>query len=598
MSGLGAASVAQDLVPGSVEAAYEAAHLASGRSRVAGTTAEELRWQHEIDGWSGEGADAYAARMAAIAQRWTEIGDGAASIVEPMRTYALALRRAQTLAAEAIEGWAFAESLPEDAADGAPFTSFARGWPVFATDARHRGPAPTTRAEARSRAEAMLADARADVRTAGTAAAAAVRAAIDAVRARGATWAAVGTQLGVATLTWDRVLSVLRSLDGAALAALLQARPDLVTRLSQIAPSEVAPWWRELSASQQDALIATAPGVIGNLGGVAYAARDRANRIVLAQALKEARNSPLDESEQVAALDALDRASKGNTLASLVLDRPPLAQVAVGDLDAAEHVSFIVPGMNTTVGNDMETYVSAAAKLRWEQFLASGTPMNEIAVVAWLGYHPPVSDPLWRAPEVVADTRAEVGATALSHDLGAMKALHELNSGKSTISVIAHSYGTDVSTLALERADADHLVLLGSAGVSDEIESVKDLRVPGGGVYATQAMNDGWAPVGQGLSGRTDPTTDSFGAHAFWSEHARLNGERFDGVHSHGPIGAGPQSPSYLDSGSVTLRYAAMASMGLGEDIPEGGDSLARRAASGGINTRFYIDPRPLRDAQ
>ena len=569
MSGLGAASVAQDLVPGSVDAAYEAAHLASGRSRVAGTTAEELRWLREIDGWSGEGADAYAARMAAVAQRWTEIGDGAASIVEPMRTYALALRRAQTLAAEAIEGWAFSESLAEDAADGVPFASFARGWPVFATDARHRGPAPTTRTEARARAEAMLADARADVRTAGTAAAAAVRAAIDAVRARGATWAAVGTQLGVATLTWDRVLSVLRSLDGAALAALLQARPDLVTRLSQIAPSEVAPWWRELSASQQDALIATAPGVIGNLGGVAYAARDRANRIVLAQALKEARNSPLDDAEQVAALEALDRASKGNTLVSLVLDRPPLAQVAVGDLDAAEHVSVIVPGMGTTVANDIESYVRFAGAFRAEQAQLAHVDPSSIAVVAWIGYHPPMPDS--NALEVAGDARAEVGASALAHDLQAISA-SAVGRASADLSVIAHSYGTDVATLALKRAEADHLVLLGSAGIAPQVGNASDLNVPEGQVFASQARLDGWAPLGQALSHRTDPTLPEFGAKVFSSEAAQVGGRELFAVGKHGPFGTESQlNASYLTSNTTAVFNAALAAMGDDDRLVMGG---------------------------
>nr|WP_154097023.1 alpha/beta hydrolase [Microbacterium testaceum] len=586
------------LVPGSVEAAYEVAHLAAERERVASDLVDRLLRMREIDGWTGQAAEAYANRVASVARRWTEIGDGLSAVVGPLQTYARALSSAQGLAAQAIEAWAFASTLPETPGTPAGFSSFSRGWPVLVSDPRHRGPAPTTAGEARARAEAMVADACVDVKAAGDVATVAVRRAIEAVRARGEAWARVGEGLGVAALPPGRVLAMMRTLDADTLTDLLGARPDLLERLAQSNPADVAPWWRGLSSAQQDALIACAPGIIGNLGGVAYAARDRANRIVLAQALEEARNSPWDQSEQVAALEALDRAATGNTLASLVLDRPPLAQVAVGDLDRASSVTFLVPGMNTTVGRDMGTYVSAAARLRWEQFLASGISTDEIAVVAWLGYHPPVSDPLWRAPEVLADSRAEVGATALAYDIGSVRVAQELNGGRSNLSVVAHSYGTDVSTLALKHANADHLVLLGSAGVSDGIDAATDLKVPDGEVYATQSMKDGWAPVGQGLSQRTDPTEESFGARTFWSERSVVGGERLDGVHSHGPIGVGPQAPSYLDSGSIALRYAAMASMGAGEDIPEGGDSLARHAASGGINTRYYIDPRPLRDAE
>ncbi len=155
----------------------------------------------------------------------------------------------------------------------------------------------------------MLADARADVAAAGEVAAQVVRAAIERVRARGDVWASVGVGLGVATVTTERVLDVLQSLDARALTALLRVRPDLIARLKQTPPEEVAPWWRRLTAEQQNVLIAEASGVIGNLGGVAYAARDRANRIVLAQALEVARHIAPDGSDQVRALEALERAS-------------------------------------------------------------------------------------------------------------------------------------------------------------------------------------------------------------------------------------------------------------------------------------------------
>ncbi len=575
MSGLGSTSVAQELVPGSVEAAFEVAHLVSERSVAAGMLAEALRWRREIEGWTGEGADAYTARTVAVAQRWTQIGDGAAAIVEPMRVYALVLRKAQALAAEAIEGWAFAESL-SDHATNAPFTSFTQGWPVFATDPRHVGAAPTSSGEARVKAEAMLADARADVLAAGAVAVAAVRAALEAVRARGATWAAVGVELGVAAVAGDRVLSVMRSLDGAALEALLNARPDLATRLSQIAPSEVAPWWRGLSATQQDALIATAPGVIGNLGGVAYAARDRANRIVLAQALEEARNSAWDQSEQLAALEALDRASRGNTLASLVLDRPPLAQVAVGDLDAAEHVSVIIPGMATTVGNSIEDYVIAARQLRLAEARAGSVSLDDVGVIAWIGYHPPMPDPFTSAVEVASDERAIAGAQSLAHDPRSFVETRAAAGASSCLSVIAHSYGTDVATLAIERAPVDHLVLLGSAGVSDEVESVGALRVPQGEVYASQSTKDGWAPVGQGLSSRKDPTSPDFGARPFSSEESFVNGEHTLAVGMHGPFGDGEGRDSYFDSNSTALRSAAMIAMNRGSELPEVGTPADR----------------------
>ncbi|MEV7756870.1 alpha/beta hydrolase [Microbacterium sp. NPDC089180] len=580
MSGLGSASFPEQLVPGSVEAAYEVSHVAQRREKVADEAGTDLRRHISIDGWTGEGADSYAARMSAVAQRWVEIGQGVATIVEPMRTYALALRRAQGLAAAAIEAWTFASTLPEDAAPAAQaFTSLARGWPVLITDPRHQGPAPVTRTEGRRRAEAMLADARADVAAAGEVAAQAVRAAIGRVRARGDVWASVGVGLGVATVTTERVLDVLQSLDARALTALLRVRPDLIARLKQTPPEEIAPWWRRLTAEQQNVLIAEASGVIGNLGGVAYAARDRANRIVLAQALEVARHIAPDGSDQVRALEALERASSGNTLVSLVLDQPPLAQVAVGDLDTAGHVSVIVPGMGTTVGNDIENYVKFAAAFAAEQVQLAQVDGATVAVVAWIGYHPPM--PNVNAAEVAGDAIAEVGASALAYDLKGLRATAAYGAG-TDLSVVAHSYGTDVATLALRRAAADHLVLLGSAGIAKQVGSASDLNVPEGQVFASQAQLDGWAPVGQALSQRIDPTSSEFGARVFLSDAVTVDGRVLFAVGKHGPFGTESMlDASYLTSNTTAMYNAALATMGDGERLILGGTPGDRIISNG-----------------
>ncbi|MEZ3157897.1 alpha/beta hydrolase [Microbacterium sp. BWR-S6Y] len=588
MSSLSSASVPEEIVPGSVEAAYEVSHLAERRAKVTAEVVERVRWQADIEGWTGEGADAYTARMEAVAKRWLEIGQGVTMIVEPMRTYALALRRAQGLAAAAIEAWSFAATLPEDAtATAGAFASFAQGWPAFIADPRHQGPVPPRAEEARARAEAMLADARADVVAAGEIAAQAVRAAIEKVRARGDVWASVGVGLGLVSVTAERVLDVLQSLDEGSLTALLRARPDLIERLKQTASEVVAPWWRRLSPAQQNVLIAEAPGVVGNLGGVAYAARDRANRIVLAQALAEARNSPWDQSEQVRALEALERAAAGNTIASLVLDRPPLAQVAVGDLDAAEHVSVIVPGMGTTVGGDIKNYVRAADALIAEQKKLTDTTRESLAAVAWIGYHPPM--PTVAAGEVLLDDRARAGAENLAHDIDALQQMRQAASAPLDLSIVAHSYGTDVATLGLEIARADHLVLLGSAGVADEVEHVSDLNVPPCQVFASQAVHDEWAPIGQLLSGREDPTSPDFGARVFSSEAAETEGLILETVRRHGPLGSVENGDaSYFTNNTTALHNTALATMGQDERLVMGGTS-SERAAMGG--SKWAIRP-------
>ena len=430
---------------------------------------------------------------------------------------------------------------------------------------------PQTSAEAFAKATSWLAEARAWVVDAAYGAVAAVNAATEVLRAESdSLWASAGASLGAGSVTSGTALSVLKSLRGADLTLLLDARPDLAVLLSQAPPADVASWWPSLDDDQREALIHSAPAVIGNLGGVAYRARDEANRLVLDQAIQDAKRSPLDKSEQVAALEALRASAQGRTLVSVVLDEPPLAQVAVGNVDAASNVSFIVPGMNSNVEGDMATYVDAARQLQYAQWRAGGGELSDYAVVAWLGYHPPMnSDPV----EVAFNDRAEAGAPALAGDLISMAAVHEASGVPASVSVIAHSYGTNVAALALTQAHADHVVLLGSAGVDSRVDNVADMDVPPGQVFASQARHDGWAPIGQFtshivLEGRVDPTAASFGAHDFSSEAAVApSGELLRAVDKHGPFGDGSETSSYFDANTTAQYNTALATTGRGDEV-------------------------------
>ncbi|WP_246846226.1 hypothetical protein [Humibacter ginsenosidimutans] len=79
------------------------------------------------------------------------------------------------------------------------------------------------------------------------------------------------------------LLTLLKGADASELAKLLKANPLLVRDFwnNPPDPKAVAAWWKSLSKEQQHALETSVPGIIGNLGGVPYAARDTANRIQL-----------------------------------------------------------------------------------------------------------------------------------------------------------------------------------------------------------------------------------------------------------------------------------------------------------------------------
>lgn len=338
------------------------------------------------------------------------------------------------------------------------------------------------------------------------------------------------------------------------------------------------------------------PGVIGNFDGVAYWARDRANTAVLDAEIARLNRTPAADPGALAAVQAVKKAlgtgmamKPPRELVSLSLDGTPKAAISVGDLDRASHVSYVIPGMGTQVSTNMGSYTNAARKLLRTQSRVSSLDESLLAVVAWLDYDAP--GPV-DVVGVALDGKAEAGARRLAACLRGADAVRELSGRDVDVSVVAHSYGTDVATLALTQARADHVVLLGSAGVSDRVNDSSSLFVPPGEVFASQGHHDAWAPIGQAVSGRTDPTTALFGAHAFNSENGvDDNGRPLEAVTQHGPL-ADPKKPytfSYLDANTSAQFNTAKATMGNGASLAVA-DTPSQRA-------KLQAEDR-LRDAQ
>jgi len=279
------------LIPGDVGELHRAAAAWRARAECAQDVGSALHSMRTVPDWAGEAADAYETRAGTVASGWTAMATAFRAGQSALEDVAAAIDAARAKAGDAIDLWDRAEALDAAAFQDAPDES--TGW--LGPDRRaFLGSAP--RAEAR----AVLADARTALSAATQKAAAALRAAI-AVPGLGADeWAAILT--GCANPS--HVLDALAGADAASLAALLRARPSLAGVLAQAEPAAVAPWWAELDDSQKDALIHTAPSIIGNLGGVAYAARDEANRIWLEDQLADAR-AALAEAEKPPTYDEI-----------------------------------------------------------------------------------------------------------------------------------------------------------------------------------------------------------------------------------------------------------------------------------------------------
>jgi hypothetical protein len=247
---------------------------------------------------------------------------------------------------------------------------------------------------------------------------------------------------------------------------------DLVVRLPALplsrvhgkgAPPVSAAWWAGLTASQQLAEIAARPAAIGALDGLPAWARDRANRLRLDSGLRSLPGSSVRLLAEAVAGQLATQAKAGRTAQLLQFDPAAgLVAVALGDLDTATAVGVLVPGINTTPGDDLPGLLHEAAAVG--RAAADASPGLAVATVAWLGY---------RTPGLLtsaAPNAARRGGPALDRALDGFAAARSaaVPGPAPRTTIVAHSYGTVVAGQAARapgRLAADALVLLGSPGL-------------------------------------------------------------------------------------------------------------------------------------
>ncbi|MGH1548569.1 alpha/beta hydrolase [Leifsonia poae] len=206
---------------------------------------------------------------------------------------------------------------------------------------------------------------------------------------------------GAAPIT---TFDVLKAMNDEQQEAYLAKHPELVIQLANTDPDAVHAEWDDLDAETRTDAIETLPEVVGNLDGVDYKDREKANRRALKQAIatekRDLERHPEDATATrvLTALTAIQKTVGGKRkparhLISLSLDRPPLAAVALGNLDTASDITFVVPGMGTYT-DDMQLWTQSAQNLFDEQGTV-GAPTRR-AVVSWIGYVTP--RPEWMRP--------------------------------------------------------------------------------------------------------------------------------------------------------------------------------------------------------
>lgn len=344
-------------------------------------------------------------------------------------------------------------------------------------------------------------------------------------------------------------------------------------------PHQVAAWWASLPPDAQERIARRFPEQIGNLDGVPYAVRDRANRTVLTRTIAavESEMRALHEhperfewphpdganhavgryhqlEEQLAMLRAVEEslgsadARPPRSLVLLDTEMPGRAAVGIGDLDAADHVSVMVPGMGTTVTGSLDRYVAAADRLHsskvwWSAMLGGG---EAPATVAWLGYEAP------GLGSVAFDGRAETGAADLENTLTGLHARPAVAGDDRHLTLVGHSYGSLVSGLAVdEGTGTDSVVFVGSPGVG--AQDVTDLSVPE--VYVGEAAGDQVADFGR--FGR-DPGEPEFGAQVISVDGG------FDPL-TGSELAASSGHSEYYDQDTESLRNLALIGLDRGD---------------------------------
>lgn len=302
---------------------------------------------------------------------------------------------------------------------------------------------------------------------------------------------------------------------------------------------EVAAWWDSLTPEEQASVLDEFYGEVGGLDGVDGWARDLANRKNLELMLAEDPTNPslaaiasslnyVYDGERWHSPTLYVSSPSGDETASLLagsygwdiqpslgtndvnqlllvdqidgVDGKPVwvAAVSSGDIDTADNVSTLIPGMTTTVEGGFANELGNITRIRQHADVQGEYETN--AVVAWLGYDAPPG--LGSAASL---ERAQVGGDDLSQFLeGVYDSRATQGATQPRLTTIGHSYGSTTAASAvsdIRPGVVDGVMLYGSPGmdalngadlnVTPGADGSADLRVM---MYPNDAIN--WLHTG------------------------------------------------------------------------------------------------------
>jgi hypothetical protein len=287
----------------------------------------------------------------------------------------------------------------------------------------------------------------------------------------------------------------------------------------------IARFFASVGPHQAKRLADRYPLVVGNLNGAPIALRYQANRRSLVKA--RAQETARSHSALLTAEGRRDAGLRADRYASLldgerqILAFDPTgrgrAAEVFGDLDTADRVSIVVPGVDTDVLSFERSTDPARAPVGMARSLYASehatAPKAHSAVIAWADYTTPQGVGL----DASTGELAEEGAVRLT---GLVRALP----ARGTVSLFCHSYGSVLCGVAapeLPSGKVSDIAVFGSPGM--RVDKAADLRTAAR-VWATRDSTDWIGDVPHlefaGLGHGADPVSRAFGARVVTSAGA------------------------------------------------------------------------------
>ncbi|MGW3158899.1 alpha/beta hydrolase [Streptomyces sp. NPDC001089] len=306
-----------------------------------------------------------------------------------------------------------------------------------------------------------------------------------------------------------------------------QALPD-----PDSAPGRLTRFFASLDAHQRGRLAHRYPLAVGNMNGAPVGLRYAANRIAIGQQrrverarMQDNRLSALGQQEAGRRMHRYEAMlHKGRTF--LAFDPMGSGRVAevFGDLDRAQRISVVVPGVDTDLLTFQRTNKKYSAPVGmatslYEEERAAG-PGTRTAVIAWADY----TAPSGLGVDAATGGRAQEGAVRLNALLRALP-------GEAPVALYCHSYGSvlcGVAARSLPTRVSD-VAVAGSPGMRADTASALHTTAR---VWAMRDSDDWIQDVPYlefgGLGHGADPVSKAFGARVLSARDAKGHAGYFE----------------------------------------------------------------------